>query len=166
MAVIVSDTAPLNYLVLIEGVDVLPRLYRRVLVPSAVSEELTRPQTPEPVRLLLAKQHHWLDVVAPSLPPDPTLGHLDAGESQAIALALERRADLLLLDERDGAIAARARGLDVTGTLGVLDRAADYGWLDLADMFARLRLTTFRCPVRLMEIMLQQDALRKQGRRT
>lgn len=165
MAVIVSDTAPLNYLVMIGAADVLPRLYQRVLIPSAVWEELSRPQTPELVRLWLTQHPSWLDVAVPVSPPDPAFAHLDQGEAQAIALALERQADLLLLDERDGAIAARAHGLAVTGTLGVLDRAADLGWLDLGQMFTRLRQTTFRCPVRLMEIMLQQDAFRKQGHR-
>ena len=57
MAVVVSDATPLNYLVLIEAVEILPRLYGRVLIP-------------------------------PALPPDPALSQLDAGESQAMALAL------------------------------------------------------------------------------
>jgi predicted nucleic acid-binding protein len=51
------------------------------------------------------------------------LAVLDAGEEDAIALALELHADLLLMDDEAGAIAARARGLEVTGTLGVLQRA-------------------------------------------
>ena len=82
---------------------------------------------------------------------------------QAIALAMEHHAELLLIDERDGAIAARERGLTVTGTLGVLDRAAALGWLDLPTMFARLRQTTFRSPHRLMATLLAQDAARKQS---
>jgi len=49
MAVIVSDTTPLNYLVLIEAIDLLPGIYRRVLIPPAVWVELAQPRTPEPV---------------------------------------------------------------------------------------------------------------------
>ncbi len=94
------------------------------------------------------------------LVPDRTLSHLDDGEAQAIALALEHRADLLLLDERDGTAAARARGLTVTGTLGTLDRAASLGMVDLPTMFFRLGQTTFHSPVRLMATMLEQDALK------
>jgi predicted nucleic acid-binding protein len=60
MPVIVSDTTPLNYLVLIDAVEVLPRLYQRVLIPPAVRDELARPQTPEPVRLWLASPPSWL----------------------------------------------------------------------------------------------------------
>src|SRR6266571_3788208 len=80
----------------------------------------------------------WLEVTKPMLVPYRTLSHLDDGEAQAIALALEHRADLLLLDERDGTAAARARGLTVTGTLGVQDRAASLGMVDLPTMFFRL----------------------------
>jgi len=97
-------------------------------------------------------------VVSPTLPPDPALSYLGPGEVQAVALALEHKADLLLLDERVGAIAARERGLAVTGTLGVLDRAAAFGWVDLPTMFARLGRTTFRSPMRLMVTLLEQDA--------
>ncbi len=161
MAVIVSDTTPLNYLVLIEAVDILPRLYGRVLIPPAVREELNQPSTPQAVRAWLARPPSWLAVVNPTLSPDPALSHLDLGEAQAIALALEHQADLLLADERDAAIAARERGLAVTGTLGVLDRAAALGWLDLPEMLARLQRTTFRSPIRLMATLLEQDATRK-----
>jgi len=87
--------------------------------------------------------------------------HLDVGERDAIALAAELQASLLLMDERDGAEAARARNLKVIGTLGVLDIAAAHGWIDLPAMFDRLRQTTFRSPHRLMTTMLEQDAQRK-----
>lgn len=119
MAVIVSDTRPLNYLVLIDAIEVLPRLYGRVLIPLAVREELNQPSTPEPVRVWLRRPPSWLELVSPTRAPDPALSKLDLGEAQAITLALECRADLLLIDERDGTIAARERGLAVTGTLGV-----------------------------------------------
>jgi hypothetical protein len=55
--------------------------------------------------------------------------HLDAGESAAIALALEIRADAILLDERRGHDAAVEMGLVVIGLLGVLIRAKQTGFL-------------------------------------
>ncbi len=79
----------------------------------------------------------------------------------SIALALERRADLLLVDEGDGTAAALERGLTLTGTLGVLDRAATLRLVDLPTMFARLQQTTFRSPLRLMAALLEQDAARR-----
>jgi len=165
MAVAVSDTTPLNYLILIEAIDLLPRLYGRILIPTAVSGELAQPGTPQPVLNWLAQSPSWLEVTDPMASPDSTLAHLDEGEAHAITLALERRADLLLIDERDGAAASRARGLTVTGTLGVLDRAASRGLVDLSSMFVRLRDTTFRSPVGLMATMLEQDAIRRERQR-
>src|ERR1700682_4025992 len=135
MAVVVSDTTPLNYLVLIEAVHLLPRRYQRVLIPFAVWGELTQPATPEPVLKWLAQGPSWLEVTNPTPSLDSTLSHLDEGEAQAITLALDRQAYLLLLDERDGTAVARARGLTVTGTLGVLDHAASVGMVDLPAVF-------------------------------
>ena len=86
---------------------------------------------------------------------------MDAGEIEAIALALEGRAELLLIDERDGTEAARELGLTAIGTLGVLDAAAERGLVDLPLMFARLKETTFRMPSKLAVRMLEQDAARK-----
>jgi len=89
------------------------------------------------------------------------LEHLDAGEREAISLASELQAILLLMDERDGVTIARHRGLKVVGTLAALDLAAAHGLVDLQTMFDRLRATTFRSPARLMVSMLEQDAERK-----
>jgi len=70
-------------------------------------------------------------------------GELDLGERAAIALAERIRADLLLIDEASGRAEARRRSLRVTGTLGVLRTAAEQGLVDVKDMVARLRVTTF-----------------------
>jgi hypothetical protein len=81
--------------------------------------------------------HPWLEVVPLRKPGDSSLMHLDAGERDAIALAAELQASLLLMDERDGADVARARDMKVIGTLGVLDVASAHGWVDLPAMFDR-----------------------------
>ncbi len=161
MSPIVADTTPINYLVLIEAINVLPQLYGRILIPPAVLAELSDPQAPAQVRDWIMQPHTWLEVVPLRKPADSSLPHLDPGERDAIALATEQQASLLLMDERDGADAARARNLRVIGTLGVLDVAAAHGWLDLPAIFDRLRETTFRSPHRLMAAMLEQDAQRK-----
>jgi predicted nucleic acid-binding protein len=161
MLPIVADTTPLNYLVLIGAVEVLPRLYGRVLIPPAVKAELSDPHAPSQVRAWVLQPRSWLHVVPLRVPADSSLMHLDAGERDALALAAEQQACLLLMDERDGAAAARARNLRVVGTLAVLDIAAARGWTDLPSMFSRLRQTTFRSPHRLMATMLEQDAQRK-----
>lgn len=161
MQSIVADTTPLNYLVLIQAAEILPNLYRKVLIPPAVRAELAHANTPEIVRAWISQPPSWLEVVSLMQPVNSALSHLDAGEREAISLASELQAALLLMDERDGVTMARHRGLKVVGTLAALDIAAVRGLVDLQTMFDRLRDTTFRSPIRLMVSMLEQDAERK-----
>lgn len=81
---------------------------------------------------------------AEAIPP------LDPGEEAAIRLAIEIRADALLIDEKDGRRAAQARGLRVVGTIGVLDQADERGMVELAEVIARLRSSDFRIDQRLI----------------
>jgi predicted nucleic acid-binding protein len=67
-----------------------------------------------------------------------------------IALAVAIGADAVILDERKGRAAARSRGLHVSGTIGVLDRAVRAGLVDREDVIERLRTTTFRATPRLL----------------
>src|SRR3989440_5897944 len=161
MQSIVADTTPLNYLVLIQATDILPSLYRRVLIPPAVKVELAHANTPAIVRAWISQPPLWLEVVNLKQPVDSALAHLDEGEREAISLASELQAALLLMDERDGVTIARHRGLKVVGTRAALDLAAAHGLIELQNMFERLRATTFRSPVRLMVSMLAQDVDRK-----
>ena len=75
---------------------------------------------------------------------------LDPGETEAIVLAETLRADLLLMDDRKAVDAARARGLTVVGTLGLLVRGAQAGLTD-ATALDRLRATNFRAQERLFQ---------------
>src|SRR5690242_3683282 len=117
--IVVADTSPLNYLVLIEAVDVLKPLYSRVLVPKTVASELQAGNTPATVRAWIARPPEWCEI-RPDPDSDPKLEFLDPGERAAITLAMAVRADRLLMDEWDGRAEAERRHLYVTGTLGVL----------------------------------------------
>lgn len=96
--IVVSDTSPLNYLVLIGQVEVLPKLFGRVVIPSAVSTEMQRTRTPDAVRGWIANPPVWLDILTP-LKLDDTI-QSGTGEVEAISLALELRSELLLMDDR------------------------------------------------------------------
>jgi hypothetical protein len=74
---------------------------------------------------------------------------LDAGERAVIALGLSRKAELLLMDDRKGVVAARKLGLATVGTIGLIDRAARRGLLDLNAAVERLRETNFRASPQL-----------------
>ena len=79
---------------------------------------------------------------------------LDEGEKAALALGLQLKAELILIDERRGAAVARQKGLEITGTLRILVRGARRNSVTLADAFARLRKTTFHCSEELLEALL------------
>lgn len=150
--IVVSDTSPLNYLVLIDAIDILPRLFQRVFIPATVSSELQHQRTPELVRAWAESPPSWLEVRSPlhSL----TLPGLHRGESDAIVLAEEMGADRFLVDERDAAKIAIRRGLRVVGTLAVLGEAAERSLIDLSLMIRRLQATNFRGPESLIQELL------------
>jgi predicted nucleic acid-binding protein len=143
MRLVVADTSPLRYLVQIDQIELLPRLFEKVFVPSIVCDELRHPSAPEVVRDWIGSGPKWLDVSVVRGSDDPSFSSLDQGENAAITLGLSISADLVLIDDRRGAAVAREKGLEVTGTLGVLDLAARRGIIDLAAALARLRTTNF-----------------------
>ena len=140
--VIVADTSPINYLVLLAQIELLPRLYGRVLIPPAVLSELQHALAPQPVRKWAGAAPFWLEVLTPKT--TLMLPQLDPGESEAIALATDVDAGLLLIDELAGRQEAIRRGLKVAGTLAVLDEADRAGLVVFDDAVAQLRKTSFR----------------------
>jgi predicted nucleic acid-binding protein len=160
MRVIVSDTSPIRYLVLIGAVHLLERLYGRILIPEAVAKELQAERTPEAVSRWMQSPPAWIEIVAAAedSKANPISPFLGAGESSAILLALSIHADLILMDERAGVEEARRLGLTVTGTLGVLARCAERGWISLRPTLEKLQTTNFRVHPRLILEMLQAEA--------
>jgi predicted nucleic acid-binding protein len=138
---IVSDTSPLNILVQIGHVDVLPKLFKEVAIPHEVAREMAHLNAPDAVRAFVASPPTWLSVRAPqTLLPLSSLG---PGEMAAISLALELRAPLLI-DERAGRHIALKSGVAVVGAIGVLERAADRGMInDLAAVHDAIRAKPF-----------------------
>jgi predicted nucleic acid-binding protein len=139
---VVSDTSPLNYLAQIGLLELLPALYGEVLIPAAVARELGHPGAPVVVRGLSEAPPAWLVTRDPAA-LDATIG-LGGGEVAAISLAVELRAERLLMDDRAAARAAAARGLTVAGTLTVLAEASERKLVELAEAIQRLRATNFR----------------------
>jgi predicted nucleic acid-binding protein len=159
--IVVADATPLHYLALIASTPILPVLFGHILIPHAVAEELQHPQTPAEVRAWLASPPPWLEIRHVGHAPATTLAHLDPGEQEAILLAQELQADLLLMDDWQGRQEAHRRALIVTGTLGVLERAAEQELLDLPTALTRLQATNFYLPAPLVRDLLARDAARK-----
>jgi predicted nucleic acid-binding protein len=138
---VVADSSPLIVLINIGCIDILTRLFGKVLIPPEVSAELAQDNRPQIVQAFIAKPPGWLLEKTPST--IEAIPALHAGEIAAISLALEVHADLLLIDEILGRKAATSRGIPVTGTIGVIEQAAERNWLDLKDAFNRIKQTDF-----------------------
>jgi predicted nucleic acid-binding protein len=153
---VVSNTSPICYLLLIEQIHLLPELFGEVVVPQAVRAELSDPMAPEKVREWITTPPMWLKVqtVAPIV--DLELSRLHQGEREAIQLAQSIGADLVMLDEKAARQTATARGLNITGLLGVLDKGAAIGIVDMAESVARLQKTNFRASPRLLKTLLEK----------
>jgi predicted nucleic acid-binding protein len=107
-----------------------------------------RGSTPQPA---------WLTIVsAPAATQDPALLRLDRGERAAILLAASLKVDAILMDDRAGVAAAKAKGFAVVGTLGILDSAARRGKVDLAQALDLLGKTTFRRKDELLAALLRK----------
>ena len=118
--VVVSNTTPLIALAWLQQLDLLATLFTTVHIPEAVRDEIkAKPQAIDVAELETAD---WLIVtpVTNQLAVELLLDQLDLGESQAIVLAHELDADLLLMDERRGRRRALQSGITVAGTLGIL----------------------------------------------
>jgi predicted nucleic acid-binding protein len=152
--IVVADTSPINYLLLIQEIDILPKMYGKVVIPRTVHEELLRPAAPEIVRAWIAGAPDWIEIRTPVNAPDPSLARLDAGERDAIMLATELRADQLIVDDREGRKHARERRIPVIGTLGVLKEAATLRLLDLRVAVERLQTTSFYVAPEVLKSLL------------
>ncbi len=94
-------------------------------------------------------------------PAVPSVPGIHRGEAAAIALANSIPDSLLLMDDRRGVRAARELGLQVTGTLGILDLAAERGFVDLTGAILALQRTTFRRPGNLLDALLKKHTRTK-----
>jgi predicted nucleic acid-binding protein len=156
--IVVSDTGPLNYLLAIGQIEILPKLFGTIVVPLSVFSELNATDAP-------AKNVEWLKAMPVGFEVrhashiDPKLD-LDAGEREAICLAEEIGVATILIDERKGRMLARERGLLVVGTIGVIEKAAASGLLDGEAALEALQSTTFFAAADLFESALAR--LRKE----
>jgi len=136
--IVVSDTSPICYLLLINQIEILPVLYNVVTIPQTVADELSASESPPVVK-------RWI-----THPPKKKktsqgieLEKLDPGEREAILLAEELKANLVILDDKAARRIALERGLRIIGLLGILKDAARSGLLNLEITFEQLREVGF-----------------------
>lgn len=125
--IVVSDTSPITNLAAISQLDLLQELYTRIIIPVAVYDEMVNVGKPVPGAIEV-QTLSWIQTQAVAdrqrvITIQESEENIDLGEAEAIALALDLKADLLLMDERRGRLVATSYGLQVTGLLGVLVQA-------------------------------------------
>jgi predicted nucleic acid-binding protein len=151
---VIADTGPINYLILIGHIDILPALFQKVILPTVVRDELKHQKAPAVVQQWISNPPAWAEVYPTPHAHDPSMEKLDAGEEDAIALAVELHADLILMDDRDGILVARNKGFRVAGTLAILAMAAERGLVNLSEAFDRIKGTSFYYQQEVMDQFL------------
>lgn len=155
--VVVSDSSPLVHLSRIGRLSLLRGLFGEILIPLAVYREVVvegrgRPGSSE------VEKASWINVMEVR---DKQLKRilqpvLDEGEAEAIVLALETNANLVLLDDREARLQAKRLGLRVAGTIGILLRAKRLGLIEsLKKELDKLKETGFRISKNLEEEVLR-----------
>ena len=142
--IVVSDTSAITSLLQIGRVELLAKLYEEVVIPEAVERELRHDHPTLPGFIHVDRAKNLLVIQRLTL-------ELDRGEAEAIALMVEKRGDVLLIDERRGRRVAEREGVPVIGLLGVLTKAKRAGLIaSLSDTVNDLqRLAGFRVSDRL-----------------
>lgn len=155
--IVIADTSPICYLILINNIDLLPQLHGKILIPNAVYQELKSPKSPPEVQQWIEHLPDWLEVCEDSNSSDEQTQMLDRGEREAIALAEKMKADLIVMDEKLGRSIARAKGFNIVGILGILYNASQLDLIDLSQTFANLQKTTFFVSPDLLQQLLEKN---------
>jgi len=124
---IISDTSPITNLLRVGKLEILKELYGEVIVPQKVYEELCNYENQK--ELIDGKDWIVVRTVMDIEQVKSLLEYLDVGEAEAIILAKEMKADLLIVDEKKGRKTAEEYGLKIIGILGVLVEGKRKGYI-------------------------------------
>ncbi|MCY6489881.1 DUF3368 domain-containing protein [Leptolyngbya sp. GGD] len=153
--IIISDTSPICYLILIDHIEVLPQLFQTILIPTAVQQELLNEQAGESICNWIQNPPAWLNIQTVPQPLLPLPTNLGAGEREALSLAVALKADFVIIDDLDARAAAQQLNLTITGTLGILYRAGIAGLIDFPTAIVQLQQTSFHVSQTLVQQLIQ-----------
>lgn len=149
--IVVSDTTPILSLLKANQLGLLERLYQKIIVPKAVYDELTQNAAYKDERQKIidctflsteeVSNTGSVDILR-------TVTGLDTGESEALVLYNEKRADILLIDERKGRSVAKKMSVKYIGTAGILMLAFDEGIITAREVQETLDIL-LSCNIRL-----------------
>ena len=157
---VVANSSVLIHLSRVGRLDLLERIFGRIVIPKAVYRECVVEGRGRPGAEEIASAP-WIEVrsISSEALKRSFMFLLDEGEAEVIVLAIEAGADLVILDEREARLVAKSFGLKVTGTLGVLLRAKRLGLVkSMKEELERLKAAGFR-----LSADLEEKALREAG---
>ncbi|TRU81838.1 MAG: DUF3368 domain-containing protein [Microcystis novacekii Mn_MB_F_20050700_S1] len=154
--IVVSDTSPICYLVLVGEIELLPQLFKEIVITQAVYNELTSTSAPAILQNWSEEIPKWLLINDVDPVQDQQLNRLDLGEKEAIILAQKLKAGLIIIDEKAARKVAIDRGLKVTGLLGVLEIAIKQDLIDIKTAIEKLQKTSFRASPQLIQSLLDR----------
>ena len=157
--IVISDTTPLISLIKIESLDILEKMYKEIIVPKAVYDELIiNIDYQSEIDIIQKCTFLQTKIVEENLSVSLLQKQLklDLGESEAIVLANSIDADLIIIDERKARRIAKDIGLNVTGTLGILVEAKQRGLVrELKPLLDKLIKNEIRISKKLYQDILE-----------
>lgn len=145
--VVITDTSCLIALTKLGAIDILHKLYSEVIVTEEIAKEFGDP-LPEWIQIKPVPNEKYQQLLEATL---------DKGESSAIALAIDLQEVLLIIDEIKGRREAKRLGLKITGTLGILLKAKEFGFIkEIKESLNQLETKGFRISPEVKNDILQQ----------
>lgn len=154
--IVICNTTPIISLAVIGQLELFSHLYGEIIVPPAVAAEIIAGGKNRPGYLEFS-QAAWIKEIPLVDPRRASLiSDLDRGEAEVIALAQELNADLVIIDERLARRHVGRLGLPMTGTLGVLLKAKQEGYVPAIEpLISRLQSNGIRLSKPLIAKVLQ-----------
>jgi len=153
--IVISDSSPLIALSIIDKLDILPKLFKRIYVPNAVFQEVVRTDKPFAKELeifLSGRTKNVLNKMAVKI----LSADIGAGEAEAIVLALELQLSIVLIDDLKARKFAVMNGLKIIGTMGILLKAKNEGLIKaIKPLISKLLNNDIRISNTIIEITLQ-----------
>lgn len=156
--IIISDTSPIANLILIDQLEILRQVFKKIVIPPTVNKEIKELEQFD-IDLQKYNSCDWIIIKTPSneLEVMALKKQIDPGESEAISLAKELQAKYLLIDERIGTKKANEFGLQTIGLLGVIAKAKEEKYIEsVKPIIFKLRKVGFWISDKLIEVILKR----------
>lgn len=155
--IVIADNSPLSALAEIGQLELLKRLYGRIIITESVAREAVHPRAPLALREWIESCSDWLERVTDPTDFLPETSALGAGEASSISLAWSHRTNaLLILDDRAARKLANAMGLRITGVGGIVVASAQFGLVDFEMIVKDLEQTSFRLSDSILKELRQR----------